>query len=89
MRCILALDINNQLKTVFMVLLWIGIAIFIIGVIVRNIYKIRYYNDAKENAHTDLQRQEIKSFYRPKIFIGLGIEVLGVIVIFLSLLLNN
>lgn len=72
-----------------MVLLWIGIAIFIIGVIIRNIFKIRYYNDAKANAHTDLHRQEIKSAYRPKIFIGLCAEVVGVIVIFLSLLLNN
>ena len=89
MRRILALDINNQLKTLFMTLLWIGIAIFIIGVIVRNIFKIRYYNDAKANAHTDLQRQEIKAVYRPKIFIGLGVEVLGVIIIFLSLILNN
>ena len=72
-----------------MVLRWIGVAIFIIGVIIRNIFKIRYYNDTKAIAHTDLQRQEIKAAYRPKIFIGLGVEVIGVIIIFLSLILNN
>lgn len=72
-----------------MVLRWIGVAIFIIGVIIRNIFKIRYYNDAKASAHTDLQRQELKAAYRPKIFIGLGVEVIGVIIIFLSLILNN
>ncbi len=72
-----------------MALLWIGIVIFIIGVIVRNIFKIKCYNDLRANAHTDMEQQEIKARYRPKIFIGLGIEILGVILIFLTILFNT
>ena len=72
-----------------MALLWIGIAIFIIGVVIRNIFKIKCYKDVRANAHTDMQQQEIKASYRPKIFIGLSVESLGVIIILLTFLLNN
>lgn len=63
-----------------MVLFWIGIAVFIAGVIVRNYYKIKYYHDYKKNAHTYIQQQEMRSRYRPYIFIGLSLELIGCII---------
>lgn len=63
-----------------MTLFWIGMAIFGIGLVIRNIFKFRYYRDFTKNAHTDLQKQELKSRYRPLIFTGLGIEIVGCLI---------
>lgn len=68
---------------------WIGIAVFSAGVIVRVIFKVRYYRDYKNNAHTDRQRDEIRSKYRPLIFIGLGLEVLGLVFSAVSIWLQS
>ncbi|MDE5658946.1 MAG: hypothetical protein K2J66_04430 [Muribaculaceae bacterium] len=59
---------------------WFGIVVFAIGLIVRYIFKYRYYRDYKANGHTPLKKQELKAHYRPLIFIGLGIEVLGCLI---------
>lgn len=63
-----------------------GFAVFVAGVLVRWFFKYRYYKDFRDNAHTDLQKQEMRTKYRPRIFIGLGIEVAGCIICFISLL---
>lgn len=69
-------------------LFWTGIIIFGIGLVVRYIFKFKYYNDYKANAHTDLQRQELKTKYRPLIFVGLGIETLGCIIALVWILIS-
>lgn len=63
---------------------WAGIIIFIIGVLVRIIVRFKYYNDYKTNAHTDMQRSEMKAKYRPMIFTGLAIETVGCIIACIS-----
>lgn len=68
-----------------MSLFWIGIAVFILGIIVRNIFKFKYYHACKERAHTDIQRRELSAKYRPLIFAGLGLEVLGCVIGFVSI----
>lgn len=67
-----------------MVLFWIGIVAFIAGVIVRNYYKIKYYHDYKKNAHTYIQQQDMRARYRPYIYIGLGLELVGCIISMIS-----
>lgn len=67
------------------VLFWIGVAVFAIGFIIRYLLKFRYYNDYKANARTDLQKQEMRSKYRPLIFIGLGVEGIGCIILLVSI----
>lgn len=67
---------------------WIGTTVFIIGMILRIYFKWKYYRDYMSNAHTDLQKQEMKSKYRPKIFIGLGIEVAGCIISVIGLIVG-
>lgn len=66
---------------------WAGIAVFGIGMIVRYVFKVRYYKDYTAHAHTDLQCQEIRSRYRPLIFIGTGIQLLGCIISIIALYL--
>lgn len=68
-----------------MALYWIGIIIFICGLIVRYIYKFRYYNDYKDKARTTVQKQEIREKYRPMIFAGVVIEVIGCVVLLLAI----
>lgn len=61
-------------------LFWTGIVIFFIGVIIRYIFKYKMYRDFTGKARTDVQRKEINDQYRPKIYAGLAIEIIGVIV---------
>lgn len=63
-----------------MTLFWIGIAIFTLGVVIRCYCRVKYYRDYKNNAHTDMQKQELRSKYRPMILVGLAIEAIGCIV---------
>lgn len=65
--------------------LWIGIVVFLAGVAVRYIYKYRYYRDYKDTAHTDLQRRGLKDLYRPKIFIGLVLQLIGCVISIISI----
>lgn len=67
-----------------MSLFWIGIIVFVLGVIVRYIFKFNYYRAYKNGAQTDTQRNNLSTKYRPLIFIGLGIEILGCILSFIS-----
>lgn len=68
-----------------MSLFWLGIIIFAVGVVIRVLIRFKYYNDYKANAHTDAQKEEMRSKYRPLIFIGLGIEVIGCIISVISI----
>lgn len=68
-----------------MTLFWVGVSIFVIGALVRYYYKFKYYKDYKNNAHTDLQRGEMRDKYRPLVFVALAIEVIGCIITFISL----
>ncbi len=60
-------------------------AIIVIGIIVKNTYKIQRYRRVKEMAHTDMSRREIMSHYRPLIFTGLAIQIIGFIVCIIAL----
>lgn len=64
-----------------MTLFWIGVAVFGAGVIIRWIFKFRMYH-AYNNANglPDVRRKEISARYRPLIFVGLGIEILGLLI---------
>lgn len=66
-------------------LFWTGIAIFFIGLIIRYIFKYKMYRDFTAKARTDVQKKEINDQYRPKIYVGLAIEVIGVIIGILSI----
>ena len=67
-----------------MSLFWLGIIIFAVGVVIRMLIRFKYYNDYRSNAHTDAQKEEMRSKYRPLIFIGLGIGcIISVISIFI------
>lgn len=59
------------------ILFWTGIAIFALGFIVRYLVKFKYYQDYRDHAHTELQRQQLRLKYRPRVYIGLGIEIVG------------
>lgn len=63
---------------------WIGIVIFSIGYIIRIAARLKYVKEYKEKARTPLSAQELKSKYRPKIFIGLLIMVVGCLVTAIS-----
>lgn len=56
---------------------WIGIIVFVIGFVLRYVFKFKYYADYKSNANMPLKREDMSSKYRPLIFWGLAIEVLG------------
>lgn len=63
-----------------MTLFWIGIIIFAIGVVIRNVFKIQMYREYnKAKGMTEIRKKELNAHYRPLIFIGLGIETAGVI----------
>lgn len=68
-----------------MTLFWIGVAVFLLGVLVRFYFRFRYYKDYTRLAHTDLQKKELRSMYRPKIFWGTGLAALGCIIALISL----
>lgn len=68
-----------------MSLFWIGVIVFIAGVLVRCGVRLKYYRDCKTNAHTTIQAQEMKSKYRPAIFAALVIEVIGCIITVISI----
>lgn len=68
-------------------LFWVGIAVFALGFVLRYIFKFRYYSDYRAKAHTDRHKQEMAAKYRPLVFIGLGVEMAGCIISFISLLL--
>lgn len=70
-------------------LFWIGIGVFILGFILRYVFKIKYYQDYKSQVTTDLKRQELKTKYRPKIFLSLALEVLGVIISFIDIWIES
>ncbi len=59
---------------------WAGIAVFVIGFVLRYVFKFQYYRDYRDNARTEMQRQEMKAKYRKLIFIGLAVEVIGCII---------
>ncbi len=65
-------------------LFWVGIAVFALGLIYRMTYKIIYYKDYSSNGHTEMRRQEMRTKYRPKFYIGLVIQILGVPIMLLA-----
>ncbi|MCM1110509.1 MAG: hypothetical protein NC336_04825 [Clostridium sp.] len=42
--------------------------------------KSKYYQVYKTYGRTNLQRQEIRRIYRPKSFIWIGVEIVGLII---------
>lgn len=73
-----------------MTLFWIGTAVFGVGVIVRWIFKFRMYR-AYNNANglPDVRRKEISARYRPLVFVGLGIEIVGLLIDVIYLLMTK
>ncbi len=67
-----------------MELFWIGIVVFAIGVLLRIYFRFKYYHEYKTSVRTDRQAEELRATYRPKIFIGLGIEIIGCIISIIS-----
>lgn len=68
------------------ILFWCGLVVFLCGFIMRYIVRFKYYRNYRQSSHTDLQKQEMSTRYRPLIFIGLVIEGVGCIITFISLL---
>lgn len=66
------------------VLFWIGIVVFAIGFILRYVFKFKYFRDYKVRAHTALQKQEMRTRYRPVMFVSLAIEGAGCIITLIS-----
>ncbi len=66
-------------------LFWIGIIVFLVGLATRIFFKYRYYRDYTREGRTDTMKKEIKSRYRPMIFTGLAIEIVGVILAVIGL----
>ncbi|MCM1483966.1 MAG: hypothetical protein NC043_06495 [Muribaculaceae bacterium] len=64
---------------------WIGIAVCVVGVLIRNFYRIKYIIDYKSNARTPMGAQEMRQKYRPLIFVGLAVQIAGVVIACLSL----
>lgn len=60
-----------------MALFWIGIVVFITGVLIRYVYKARYYNNLGAGQTSDSHTREEGDKYRPLVFVGLGVEVIG------------
>ncbi len=71
-----------------MVLFWSGIVVFLIGVFVRNFFKIRYYREQRSSGRTEIKAAEIKAKYRPLWFLGIGIQIVGVVISGISLYLS-
>lgn len=71
-----------------MFLFWIGTAVFFAGIIWRHFFKLKYYKDYSDSPRLESHRKELSAHYRPKIFTGLAIQIVGCILIFISILVD-
>ncbi len=67
-----------------MTLFVIGILVFTIGVLHRCYFRCKYHNVYRRRLHTCRQADELHAIFRPKIYIGISIEVLGCIISVIS-----
>lgn len=61
------------------IMFWTGIAVFAIGIALRYYFKFKWYRAYNASMHTPYQLEQMKTQYRLRIFLGIGVQIAGLL----------